>query len=66
MGVGKTVQGIALASCYRQEWPLLVIVPASLRLMWAEELERWLPCLRPSQVGEGGGPYPPIIRSLAP
>ena len=50
MGVGKTVQGIALASCYDEEWPLLVIVPASLRLMWAEEIEKWMPHLRPSQV----------------
>ncbi|KAL4428086.1 hypothetical protein ABPG75_002175 [Micractinium tetrahymenae] len=48
MGVGKTVQAIALASCYQDEWPLLVIVPASLRLVWAEELEKWLPHLRPS------------------
>ncbi|GFR52842.1 hypothetical protein Agub_g15469, partial [Astrephomene gubernaculifera] len=43
MGVGKTVQAIALASCYEEEWPLLCIVPASLRLVWAEELEKWLP-----------------------
>ena len=50
MGVGKSVQGIALASCYQAEWPLLVIAPASLRLMWAEEIERWMPQLRPSQV----------------
>ncbi len=52
MGVGKTVQGIALAACYREEWPLLIIVPASLRLMWAEELERWLPHIRPSDVSD--------------
>lgn len=32
----------------QDEWPLLVIVPASLRLVWAEELEKWLPHLRPS------------------
>jgi SNF2 family DNA or RNA helicase len=84
MGVGKTVQAIALAACYRREWPLLVVrsssvaplsslarfvcshqrrfigrgavdaaaqvVPASLRLMWVEELERWLPFLRPEQI----------------
>ena len=50
MGVGKTVQAIALASCYEDEWPLLVVVPASLRLVWAEELERWLPHLRPSSI----------------
>lgn len=101
-GVGKTVQAIALASCYlvgglcrrqrgvcravgstaaalraswqldsrgrsrqrhypaccpqptpqpaplgclvrQEEWPLLIVVPASLRLVWAEELEKWLP-----------------------
>ncbi|KAK9866369.1 hypothetical protein WJX84_005962 [Apatococcus fuscideae] len=50
MGVGKTVQAIALASAYQEEWPLLIIAPASLRLVWAEELERWHPHLRPSQV----------------
>ena len=51
MGVGKTVQAIACASCYRQEWPLLVVVPASLRLAWANELERWLPgVVEPKQV----------------
>lgn len=99
MGVGKTVQAIALASCFevrppcrapallvsathtaghgcqgtitcpacqlcelfstspsssgpppQDEWPLLVIVPASLRLVWAEELEKWLPHLRPSGI----------------
>jgi hypothetical protein len=27
-----------------------VIVPASLRLVWAEEIERWLPHVRPGQV----------------
>lgn len=50
MGVGKTLQAIAVASCYEDEWPLLIIVPASLRLVWAEEFEKWLPHLRPSQV----------------
>ncbi|CAM6013956.1 unnamed protein product [Sphagnum balticum] len=50
MGVGKTIQAIAIAACYREEWPLLVICPASLRLVWAEELERWLPFLSPLDV----------------
>jgi hypothetical protein len=50
-GVGKTVQAIALASCYMHEWsPLLVICPASLRLLWCEELEKWLPGLRPCDI----------------
>lgn len=29
---------------------MLVVVPASLRLVWAEEVERWLPHVRPGEV----------------
>lgn len=50
-GVGKTVQAIALAACHMHEWtPLLVICPASIRLLWCEELEKWLPSLRPCDI----------------
>ena len=34
----------------QEEWPLLVIVPAAMRLVWAEELEKWLPGVRPSRI----------------
>ncbi|EFJ17354.1 hypothetical protein SELMODRAFT_233770 [Selaginella moellendorffii] len=50
MGLGKTLQAIAIAACYLNDGPLLVVCPASLRLVWAEELERWLPFLSPSDV----------------
>jgi len=51
MGVGKSFQAIALAACHAEEWtPLLIICPASIRLLWAEELEKWLPSLAPSSV----------------
>ncbi len=50
MGLGKTVQAIALAACYEDEWPLLIIAPASCRRMWAAALERWLPFLAPSDI----------------
>ena len=42
MGLGKTLQAIGFLGAL-QPWPALLVVPASLRLMWAEELERWLP-----------------------
>ncbi|CAI5502808.1 unnamed protein product [Closterium sp. Naga37s-1] len=42
MGLGKTVQAIGLAACYRDEWPVLVIAPSSLRLHWAMSIVRWL------------------------
>uniref|UniRef100_A0A8C4YY22 Zinc finger, RAN-binding domain containing 3 n=1 Tax=Gadus morhua TaxID=8049 RepID=A0A8C4YY22_GADMO len=50
MGLGKTIQAIAAAYAYRAEWPLLVVVPSSLRYPWVEELERWLPELQPGDI----------------
>jgi len=45
------VQAIALAACHMHEWtPLLVVCPASIRLLWCEELEKWLPSLRPCDI----------------
>ncbi|KVH96404.1 HARP domain-containing protein [Cynara cardunculus var. scolymus] len=35
MGLGKTLQAIAVASCVRDSWPVLVLTPSSLRLQWA-------------------------------
>ncbi len=42
MGTGKTVQALALAACYRTDWPVLVVTPAAVRSMWAEQIEQWL------------------------
>ena len=36
MGLGKTIQAICLSCYYRTEWPLLVIVPSSVRFDWAQ------------------------------
>ncbi|XP_071393118.1 DNA annealing helicase and endonuclease ZRANB3-like, partial [Centroberyx affinis] len=50
MGLGKTVQAIAVAYAFRREWPLLVVVPSSLKYPWIEELERWIPELQPGDI----------------
>ena len=42
MGLGKTIQAIAIAACYRSEWPLLIISPSSVRMNWGEEFKKWL------------------------
>ena len=57
MGVGKTIQALALGACYLDDGPLLVVVPASMRVTWAREAERWLPALTPRNlhVINGGG-----------
>lgn len=36
MGLGKTIQAICVAAFYRKEWPLLVVVPSSVRFTWEQ------------------------------
>ncbi|XP_035249465.1 DNA annealing helicase and endonuclease ZRANB3 isoform X2 [Anguilla anguilla] len=50
MGLGKTVQAISVAYLYRKEWPLLIVVPSSLKYPWIEEMEKWIPELSPGDI----------------
>ena len=50
MGVGKTVQAIGLAYIYKNDWPMLIITPASLKFTWKDELLNWLPSMRPEDI----------------
>ena len=36
MGLGKTMQAMCIACFYRQEWPLLIVTPSSVRFQWKE------------------------------
>jgi SWI/SNF-related matrix-associated actin-dependent regulator 1 of chromatin subfamily A len=42
MGVGKTIQAIAVSCVYQEDWPLLIVCPSSLRFTWQDELIKWL------------------------
>jgi SNF2 family DNA or RNA helicase len=44
MGVGKTIQALALCGIYYEEWPILIICPSSLRYNWCKEASNWLKC----------------------
>jgi SNF2 family DNA or RNA helicase len=55
MGLGKTIQAIGLACAFRDSWPVLVLVPAVVKLNWVVELERWLPALEPWRIRVVGG-----------
>eukprot|EP01125_Pyxidicula_operculata_P005146 TRINITY_DN1877_c0_g1_i2.p1 TRINITY_DN1877_c0_g1~~TRINITY_DN1877_c0_g1_i2.p1 ORF type:complete len:636 (-),score=129.79 TRINITY_DN1877_c0_g1_i2:240-2147(-) len=41
MGLGKTYQALSASLCYRDEWPVLIVVPATLRAQWAEVYCEW-------------------------
>jgi len=42
MGLGKTIQALATLQ-HLDSFPALIIVPASVKLNWAREVEKWLP-----------------------
>lgn len=46
MGVGKTVQAIAIQFLYRKDWPLLILCPSSLKYIWRDEILKWVHCLK--------------------
>ena len=50
MGLGKTIQALAIAYYYKNEWPLLIACPSSICLLWIEEIEKWLPDIEPHQI----------------
>jgi SNF2 family DNA or RNA helicase len=49
-GLGKTVTSLAIMLHYSDEWPLLILCPASLRFTWPGEIVKFLPHLSPSAV----------------
>jgi SNF2 family DNA or RNA helicase len=58
-GLGKTIEALATLEA-DGAYPAVVVCPASLKLNWMRELERWLPG-RTAQAltGMGGGSIPP-------
>lgn len=57
MGLGKTIQALGLINADPSIKNVLVICPASLKINWQREMERWL--VRPMSVGvTNGGAFP--------
>jgi SNF2 family DNA or RNA helicase len=43
MGVGKTIQALSIAYIYKNDWPLLIVAPSSIRYTWKDEIVKWMP-----------------------
>src|SRR6516164_5539847 len=48
MGIGKTIQAIGLVNALPELARVLIVCPATMRLVWKRELEKWL--VRPVQI----------------
>ncbi|KAJ1608549.1 HARP like SWI/SNF ATPase [Cryptosporidium canis] len=42
MGLGKTLQALSIITYFRNEWPVLVICPSSIRFQWYQQALDWL------------------------
>ena len=50
MGLGKSLQALALATAYEDDWPLLIVCPSAMRYPWLDYVEKWLPFVAPDDV----------------
>ncbi|XP_054269665.1 SWI/SNF-related matrix-associated actin-dependent regulator of chromatin subfamily A-like protein 1 isoform X2 [Macrosteles quadrilineatus] len=51
MGLGKSIQALGIADYYRDNWPLLIVCPSSMRYQWEEEVRVRLPnSVHPHQI----------------
>ncbi len=57
-GLGKTIEALAAVQA-ADAYPAIVVCPASLKLNWLRELERWLPARSVHVLSGNGGEAPP-------
>jgi SWI/SNF-related matrix-associated actin-dependent regulator 1 of chromatin subfamily A len=50
MGVGKTIQAICIMYIFKAQWPLLIICPSSFKYSWRDEILRWLPSVKATDI----------------
>jgi len=43
MGLGKTAQSLAWLSYHKEKRPVIVICPASVKVNWGREIDKWIP-----------------------
>eukprot|EP00434_Breviolum_minutum_P024181 symbB.v1.2.021347.t1/scaffold1839.1/size99268/3 len=42
MGLGKTLQALVIMDHFHSDWPLLVVAPSALRMVWRDQALQWL------------------------
>lgn len=61
MGLGKTVQAAAYLQYHPELRPAVIVCPASLKINWRRELNRWLTTNKKIAVLEGQKPFDPAL-----
>lgn len=50
MGLGKSLQSLALSQIYSDSWPLLIISPSIYKEFWKEEVLKWILDICPDEI----------------
>ncbi|KAG7196652.1 hypothetical protein KM043_015990 [Ampulex compressa] len=45
MGLGKTIQALGIACYFKENWPLLIITPSSVKYQWSESIFNFVPSI---------------------
>lgn len=51
-GLGKTMQAIGIALYYFDDWPMVIVCPASVKFQWTQALLKWVPGLKSNDIKE--------------
>jgi SWI/SNF-related matrix-associated actin-dependent regulator 1 of chromatin subfamily A len=57
MGLGKTIETIAYLQLHKEKWPVLIVVPATVKLNWKREIKKWMFPIPTIQILSGETPY---------
>ena len=49
-GVGKSIQAIGISLLCKENWPVLIICPSSLKLVWRDEILKWIPDINKDKI----------------
>ena len=66
MGLGKTMQALAWMQLHPEKRPVIIVVPASLKLNWEREIMAWMTDWGRIEILQGTKPTPMMLAKLKP